>query len=226
MLSPSSSSCWDSRKAVWNTPAKYSVKTEPRNTRSIFCTNNRKHGNIHLYLQVFSSLADKGELGEIWGREGSNVGTGHSNTSNRKLLQKGHQTIFVDLRKNKYSGLKASLEMKNWDTKCASSWHRQIVTKWLYYLKEHCTIGNKYAVCLYLYSKECCYLYIIGSTFVWVLFSSFPWNKSYPLTHNGIGRVPMHRLKCSFQIHQDSPLPAHFDLRCCDILPPSVLTSM
>jgi len=51
-------------------------------------------------LQVFSSLADKGELGEIWGREGSNVGTGHSNTSNRKLLQKGHQTIFVDLRKN------------------------------------------------------------------------------------------------------------------------------
>ena len=133
--------------------------------------------------------------------------------------------MFIIIKK-KYSGLKASLEMKNWDTKCASSWHRQIVTKWLYYLKEHCTIGNKYAVCLYLYSKECCYLYIIGSTFVWVLFSSFPWNKSYPLTHNGIGRVPMHRLKCSFQIHQDSPLPAHFDLRCCDILPPSVLTSM
>lgn len=34
---------------------------------------------------------------------------------------------------------------------CASLRHRQIVTKWLYYPREHSTISNKYATCLFIF---------------------------------------------------------------------------
>lgn len=73
--------------------------TETRGAFSVATTEN-----IEAYISICRyfplCLADKGELGEIWGREGSDVGTGRSNTSNRSLLQKGRQIIFVDLRKN------------------------------------------------------------------------------------------------------------------------------
>lgn len=41
-----------------------------------------------------------------------------------------------------------------------------------------------------------------------------------------MGHVPMHRQKCSFQIHLDTPLPGYFDLRCRDILTASLSTQM
>lgn len=45
------------------------------------------------------------------------------------------------------------------------------------------------------------------SSSFWLIFF---WNKSYPLTHNGMGHIPMHRQKCFSQICLDSPTPGTF----------------
>lgn len=143
------------------------MNAELRNTRNIICSNN-----IHLYFQVFPlCLADKGALEEIQRTEETDVGTGRTNTLNWRLLQKDVKPFLLIWEKI-FRIERLIRNEKLWDKMCASSWHRQIVTKWFYYLREHSTISNKYAACLYLYSKYCCFPYIIGSALAWV-FSFF-----------------------------------------------------
>lgn len=73
-------------------------------------------------------------------------------------------------------------------------------------------------LCIYipnsLVSHKSFVLHLPGFCSPGFLLGLFSWNKSYPLTYNGMGHVPMHRQKCFSQICLDTPLQGHFEL--CD----------